>query len=107
MVLSYRYTDCFLVHYFATIWQSTAVVVAHSFGGFVAVTCASLHPRRFGGFLLVDSGIPPPGLEVDYGAPGIATVGRAHRVYRDEADIRARFKMVRRGPPSSSVLPFP
>lgn len=41
------------------------VVVAHSFGGYMAVKAANLHPGRFAGLVLVDSGLrhpdePPP-----------------------------------------------
>ena len=33
-----------------------AIVVAHSFGGYMAVKAANLHPEKFGALVLVDSG---------------------------------------------------
>jgi pimeloyl-ACP methyl ester carboxylesterase len=46
-------------------FDSQVMVVAHSFGGAMAVKAANLYPERFGGLILIDSGIrhpddPPP-----------------------------------------------
>ena len=46
-------------------FDNEVMVVAHSFGGAMAVKAANLYPERFGGLILIDSGIrhpddPPP-----------------------------------------------
>ena len=40
---------------------SRPILVAHSFGGFVAATTAAMFPDRFAGVIFVDSLMRPPG----------------------------------------------
>ena len=66
------------------------VVVAHSFGGYMAVRAANLYPQRFGALVLVDSGIrhpddPPPEHTMMMG-------GRA-KVYPDKETALQRFRL--------------
>jgi pimeloyl-ACP methyl ester carboxylesterase len=66
-------------------------VVAHSFGGAMAVKAASLHPERFAALILVDSGIrnpddPPPD------RPAMMMGGQA-KVYPDRATALGRFRL--------------
>ncbi len=67
-----------------------ATVVAHSFGGYMAVRAANLYPGRFSKLILVDSGIrhpddPPPDRPMMGG-------GRA-KVYPDKANALSRFRL--------------
>jgi len=64
------------------------VVVAHSFGGYMAVKAANLFPDRFGGLILVDSGIRHPD-ETPY-RPQMG--GRA-KAYPDKETALARFRL--------------
>jgi pimeloyl-ACP methyl ester carboxylesterase len=67
------------------------VVVAHSFGGAMAVKAASLHPERFGGLILVDSGIRNP----DDPPPQHLTMmmGQAAKIYPDKQTAIGRFRL--------------
>ena len=70
---------------------SDVAVVAHSFGGAMAVKAANLHPERFGQLILVDSGIrhpddPPPD------RPTMMMGGQA-KVYPDKATALGRFRL--------------
>jgi pimeloyl-ACP methyl ester carboxylesterase len=67
------------------------VIVAHSFGGHMAVKAANLFPDRFGALILVDSGIRHP----DDPPPQHMTMmmgGRA-KVYPDRQTALARFRL--------------
>lgn len=67
------------------------VVVAHSFGGHMAVKAANLFPDRFGALILVDSGIRHP----DDPPPQHMTMmmgGRA-KLYPDRQTALARFRL--------------
>lgn len=67
------------------------MVVAHSFGGAMAVKAMNLYPERFGGLILVDSGIrhpddpPPEHLTMMMGGKG--------KVYPDKATALGRFRL--------------
>ena len=68
-----------------------AFVVAHSFGGNMAVKAANLYPGRFAGLILVDSGIrhpdePPPDRPMMMGG------GRA-KLYPDQQTGLQRFRL--------------
>ncbi|MEQ8990623.1 MAG: alpha/beta hydrolase [Pseudomonadales bacterium] len=63
-------------------------VVAHSFGGYMAVKAAGLFPDRFGALILVDSGIRHP----DDPEPERPPIGRA-KVYPDKQSALARFRL--------------
>ena len=67
------------------------VVVAHSFGGAMAVKAVNLYPERFSGLVLVDSGIrnpddPPPD------RPAMMMGGQA-KVYPDKRTALGRFRL--------------
>ena len=67
------------------------IVVAHSFGGAMAVKAMNLYPERFGALILVDSGIRSP----DDPPPQHLTMmmgGRA-KVYPDKATALGRFRL--------------
>lgn len=64
------------------------VLVAHSFGGVMAVKAVNRYPQRFGGLVLVDSGIRPPGEPL----PERPSFGDA-RVYPDRASAESRFRV--------------
>lgn len=71
-------------------FDNHCVVVAHSFGGYMAVRAANLFPDRFAALVLVDSGIrspddPPPDRNMMMG-------GRA-KVYPDKENALARFRL--------------
>ena len=68
-----------------------AFVVAHSFGGNMAVKAANLHPGKFAGLVLIDSGIrhpdePPPDRPMMMGG------GRA-KLYPDQQTGLQRFRL--------------
>jgi len=67
------------------------VVVAHSFGGAMSVKAASLYPERFGGLILVDSGIRNP----DDPPPQHLTMmmGQAAKIYPDKQTAIGRFRL--------------
>jgi pimeloyl-ACP methyl ester carboxylesterase len=65
------------------------VLVAHSFGGYMAVKAAGLFPQRFGGLVLVDSGIRHP----DDPEPERPPMGGRAKVYPDKESALARFRL--------------
>jgi pimeloyl-ACP methyl ester carboxylesterase len=65
------------------------VLVAHSFGGYMSVKAATLFPERFGGLILVDSGIRHPEEPV----PERPAMGGRAKVYPDKASALARFRL--------------
>jgi pimeloyl-ACP methyl ester carboxylesterase len=66
-----------------------SVVVAHSFGGYMAVRAANLFPDRFRALVLVDSGIRHP----DEPIPDRPSMGGRAKVYPDKATALARFRL--------------
>ena len=72
-------------------FDNRVTIVAHSFGGYMAVRAASLFPERFRALVLVDSGIrhpddPPPD------RPTMMMGGNA-KVYPDRATALGRFRL--------------
>lgn len=65
------------------------VLVAHSFGGNMAVKAAGLFPDRFGALILVDSGIRHP----DEPVPDRPSMGGRAKVYPDKEAALARFRL--------------
>jgi pimeloyl-ACP methyl ester carboxylesterase len=65
------------------------IVVAHSFGGYMAVKAANLFPDRFGGLILVDSGIRHP----DDPPPEQTRMGGRAKAYPDKETALARFRL--------------
>ena len=67
------------------------IVVAHSFGGAMAVKAANLFPDRFGGLILVDSGIRNP----DDPPPEHLTMmmGGQAKIYPDKRTAIGRFRL--------------
>jgi len=65
------------------------IVVAHSFGGYMAVKAANLFPERFGGLILVDSGIRHP----DEPLPDRPAMGGRAKAYPDRETALARFRL--------------
>ncbi len=68
-----------------------ATVVAHSFGGYMAVRAANRHPQRFQTLVLVDSGIrhpddPPP-------EHSMMMMGARAKVYPDKDNALSRFRL--------------
>ena len=70
---------------------SDVVVVAHSFGGAMATKAVNLYPERFGGLILVDSGIRNP----DDPPPEHLTMmmGGQAKVYPDKQTALGRFRL--------------
>lgn len=66
-----------------------AVLVAHSFGGYMAVKAAGLFPDRFGALILVDSGIRHP----DEPVPDRPAMGGRAKTYPDKQNALARFRL--------------
>lgn len=64
-------------------------VVAHSFGGSMAVKAAGVFPKRFGALVLVDSGIRHP----DEPVPERPPMGGRAKVYPDKESALARFRL--------------
>lgn len=64
-------------------------VVAHSFGGYMAVKAANLFPDRFAGLVLVDSGIRHP----DEPPPDRPSMGGRAKRYPDRETALARFRL--------------
>lgn len=65
------------------------VLVAHSFGGHMAVKATGLFPDRFGALILVDSGMRHP----DEPAPDRPSMGGRAKVYPDKETALARFRL--------------
>ncbi|GIS19294.1 MAG: hypothetical protein CM15mP120_12100 [Pseudomonadota bacterium] len=70
-----------------------AIVVAHSFGGYMAVKAANIYPNRFRG-LVLDSGIRHP----DDPIPIDPTWVAAGKVYPDRDTALMRFRFSRPSP---------
>lgn len=72
-------------------FDDDVIVVAHSFGGAMAVKAANVFPDRFGGLILVDSGIRNP----DDPPPEHLTMmmGGAAKVYPDKQTALSRFRL--------------
>jgi pimeloyl-ACP methyl ester carboxylesterase len=68
---------------------SEVVVVAHSFGGYMAVKAANLFPQRFAGLILVDSGIRHP----DEPIPDRPQMGGRAKAYPDKRTAIGRFRV--------------
>ena len=71
-------------------FDESATVVAHSFGGYMAVHAAKLYPQRFAKLILVDSGIrhpddPPP--------ERVSMGGDRAKVYPDRDTALNRFRL--------------
>ena len=71
-------------------FDESVVVVAHSFGGAMAVKAANKFPDRFGKLILVDSGIRHPD-EPEPDRTGMMS-GRA-KIYPDKKAAEARFRL--------------
>ena len=65
------------------------VLIGHSFGGFPALMAAMAHGDQFGGLILLDTGIEPPGEE--WTGPPIRTA--PNRVYPTLTEALARFRL--------------
>jgi pimeloyl-ACP methyl ester carboxylesterase len=65
------------------------VLIGHSFGGFPALVACLEFPKRFGGLIMLDSGIEPPGEE--WTGPPHRTA--PNRVYATLAEALARFRL--------------
>lgn len=65
------------------------ILVAHSFGGYMAVKAVNLFPERFGGLILVDSGIRHP----DEPVPDRPAMGGRAKAYPDRETALARFRL--------------
>lgn len=71
-------------------FDDNVVIVAHSFGGVMAVKAASRHPARFGALVLVDSGIRHP----DEPEPENPLLGGGRaKAYPDRETAEARFRL--------------
>ena len=66
-----------------------ATIVAHSFGGYMAVKAANLFPNRFAGLVLVDSGIRHP----DEPVPDRPPMGGRAKRYPDRESALGRFRL--------------
>ena len=66
-----------------------SIVVAHSFGGYMAVKAANLFPERFSGLVLVDSGIRHP----DEPVPVRPQMGGRAKLYPDRETALTRFRL--------------
>jgi pimeloyl-ACP methyl ester carboxylesterase len=66
-----------------------SIVVAHSFGGYMAVKAANLFPERFAALVLVDSGIRHP----DEPVPDRPSMGGRAKLYPDRENALARFRL--------------
>lgn len=66
------------------------VIVAHSFGGFVAILTGALHGEKLAGTVIVDSPVNPPERK-DHGPPHREI--RPHRIYPTLAEALARFRL--------------
>jgi pimeloyl-ACP methyl ester carboxylesterase len=69
--------------------SSDSIIVAHSFGGYMAVKAANLFPDRFAALVLVDSGIRHP----DEPVPDRPSMGGRAKLYPDRETALARFRL--------------
>lgn len=70
--------------------SKNVTLVGHSFGGRMAAKAASMHPRRFGSLVLVDSGMHHPGEPVRE----IPMMGGGRlKVYPDRRTAESRFRL--------------
>lgn len=65
------------------------ILVGHSFGGFPALMACIDHPELFGGLIMLDSGIEPPGEQ--WTGPPKRTA--PNRIYPSLTDALARFRL--------------
>ena len=65
------------------------IVAAHSFGGMMAVKAANKYPDRFGGLILIDSGIRHP----DEPEPDRPPMGGRAKLYPDKPSALGRFRL--------------
>lgn len=65
------------------------IMVAHSFGGFIAMHTGSKHSDRFGGITIVDSPVRPP--EEDWDGP--PQRARGNKIYTSLEGALARFRL--------------
>jgi len=70
-------------------FDDNVAVVAHSFGGGMAVKAANLHPERFGFLILVDSGLRHP----DDPLPDRPGMGGRAKMYPDRETALGRFRL--------------
>jgi pimeloyl-ACP methyl ester carboxylesterase len=70
-------------------FENDAIVVAHSFGGYMSVKAANLFPERFETLVLVDSGIRHP----DEPPPDRPSMGGRAKRYPDRETALARFRL--------------
>ena len=70
-------------------FDQRAALVAHSFGGYMAVKAAGLFPDRFGALVLVDSGIRHPEEPI----PDRPAMGGRAKVYPDRETALGRFRV--------------
>ena len=68
---------------------SDMIIVAHSFGGNMSVKAVNQYPERFGGLILVDSGIRHP----DEPEPDRPPMGGRAKVYPDKDTALGRFRL--------------
>jgi pimeloyl-ACP methyl ester carboxylesterase len=66
-------------------------LVAHSFGGAMAVKAANLHPDRFQGLILVDSGIRSP--DEERPEAGVLMGGQRAKAYPSREEAQRRFRL--------------
>ncbi|MCB1644006.1 MAG: alpha/beta hydrolase [Pseudomonadales bacterium] len=67
------------------------IVVAHSFGGLMSLRCFALHPGRFAGLILVDSGVRHPD-DIKEREAQIPRLGRA-KTYPNREVAISRFRL--------------
>ncbi|MDA1075067.1 MAG: alpha/beta hydrolase [Proteobacteria bacterium] len=70
-------------------FDNNVIVVAHSFGGYMATRAAGLYPERFGALILVDSGIRHP----DEPIPDRPQMGGRAKAYPDKTTALGRFRL--------------
>jgi pimeloyl-ACP methyl ester carboxylesterase len=80
-------------------FDEQVALVAHSFGGYMAVKAAGLFPERFGALVLLDSGIRHP----DEPVPDRPSMGGRAKVYPDRETALGRFRVQ---PPQSCENAF-
>ncbi|MEM1432455.1 MAG: alpha/beta hydrolase [Pseudomonadota bacterium] len=70
-------------------FDERVVIVAHSFGGRVALKAVNRWPERFAGLVLLDSGLRHP----DEPEPDRPPIGGSGQLYPDRASGEARFRL--------------